>query len=316
MMLQTAQALLDSLSAEARTKLQFPFGDEERFNWFYTPVLRQGLTLKEMTIEQRRVVHALLRTALSSTGYLKATTIMQLDEVLQVMEPDNPERDPERYYLMIFGMPSDTSPWGWRIEGHHLSLNFTVVANDLVTVTPAFWGANPAEVRIGPHCGLRTLSTEEELARDLLGMLDDQQQARAIINVTAPADLITGNQRIARLATLEGLATGKMTAKQCDALLRIISEYTNNLDQQQVEAQLKRIHDVGIEQLHFAWAGGRLRGEPHYYRIHGPTLLIEYDNTQNEANHIHTVWRDLEYDWGGDVLAQHYAESEHHHTRS
>jgi hypothetical protein len=267
-----------------------------------------------MTTAQRRALHALLREALSSAGYLKATGIMQLETVLRALEHDNPQRDPEAYYLTIFGTPAYDRPWGWRIEGHHVSLNFTVASDTGVAATPAFLGANPAEVPSGPYMGWRVLGAEEDLGRRLLGALDETQRPRAIIATTAPQDIITGADRIARLAQFEGVPAAEMSGLQRELLLQLIREYTQNLTPALAQTQLDKIMRTGLERLHFAWAGSLSPGQGHYYRIHGPTTLIEYDNTQNTANHIHTVWRDLEDDWGGDVLAQHYAESAHHRT--
>ena len=313
-MITATQALLDLLDAPAREQAQLPFGSEERFNWAYVPQDRHGLPLHAMTIDQRRALHVLLRSVLSSAGYLKATGIMHLEEVLCALEQNNPQRDPERYYLTVFGTPSHDAPWGWRLEGHHLSLNFTAGSNLRVATTPAFLGTNPAEVPSGPRSGWRVLGQEEDLARELLGMLDDTQRTQALIAATAPRDIITGTDRTVRLGRFEGLPAAGMTTAQRNVLLRLLTEYTHNLMEELAQVQFDRITRAGIEQLHFAWAGSARRGEGHYYRIHGPTTLIEYDNTQNAANHVHTVWRDLEGDWGNDLLAQHYAESAHHQS--
>ena len=313
-MFPAAQALLDLLDPAARLQIQFPFESSERFNWSYVPQARRGLPIQAMTLVQRRALHALLRDALSSAGYLKATGIMQLETVLRALEHDNPQRDPEAYYLTIFGTPAHNRPWGWRIEGHHVSLNFTVASDTGVATTPAFLGANPAEVPSGPYTGWRVLGAEEDLGRQLLGALNEMQRAQAIIATSAPQDIITGADRIARLARFEGVPAGEMSGLQRELLLQLIQEYTHNLTPALAQTKLDKIMHVGLERLHFAWAGSLSPGQGHYYRIHGPTTLIEYDNTQNAANHVHTVWRDLEDDWGGDVLAQHYAESAHHRT--
>ena len=313
-MFPAAQALLDLLDPAARLQIQFPFESSERFNWSYVPQARRGLPVHAMTTAQRRALHALLREALSSAGYLKATGIMQLETVLRALEHDNPQRDPEGYYLTIFGTPAQARPWAWRIEGHHVSLNFTVASDTGVATTPAFLGANPAEVPSGPYMGWRVLGAEEDLGRRLLGALDETQRPQAIIATTAPQDIITGADRIARLARFEGVPATEMSGLQRELLLQLIREYTHNLTPALAQTQLDKIMRGGLERLHFAWAGSLSPGQGHYYRIHGPTTLIEYDNTQNAANHVHTVWRDLEDDWGGDVLAQHYAESAHHRT--
>jgi hypothetical protein len=258
-----------------------------------------------MTTGQRDAALRLLHAATSSQGYLKATGVMHLEGVLAVLEGSPDRRDPENYHFWVFGTPSPDGPWGWRFEGHHVSLNFT--SADGVTVsTPSFIGANPARVPSGPFAGWRLLAGEEDLARALVRSLDDGQRDRAIISATAPRDIITGNDRRASLERTEGLPFAAMTGPQRELLLRLLAEYVDNADPAIARPRLARIQEVGLDRLHFAWAGGLEPGDPHYYRIHGPTILIEYDNTQNDANHIHSVWRDLENDFGDDLLRRHY----------
>lgn len=311
-LLEAAQGFLASLDDAGRAKAVIPLASDERFNWNYVPMVRQGLPLKEMTLEQRRAAHDLLRSILSSRGYLKATSIMQLEDILKVLENDTPagRRDRELYYFAIFGTPSATEPWGWRIEGHHLSLNYTSTGNE-ISVTPSFFGSNPAEVRTGPMMGLRVLGTEEDIGRDLIRSLDPQQRARAIIMERAPNDLVTTNSRRVDLGNPAGLPASAMTEAQRAILMKLIDEYAHNLRPDLAEAHLDRIRAAGIDQLHFAWAGGIERGQPHYYRVHGPNVLFEYDNTQNGANHVHSVWRDLENDFGDDLLRRHYEMHPH-----
>lgn len=318
-MVVAAQEFLEALSPELRVRAVFPFESEDRFRWHFVPhemFPRRGVNIKEMKAEQRRAAHALLRSALSSQGYLKATSIMHLEEILREIEKSTGtgrfNRDPELYWFMIFGTPSTKAPWGWRVEGHHLSLNFSSVTNELIATTPTFMGSNPAEVPRGPHVGWRILAAEEDLARALLASLDENQRAQAIIDTTAPADIITGNSRKASLEKPVGLPVSKMTETQRSLLLRLMVEYIQNMRQDLAHQQLEKIKNAGIEKIHFAWAGSLTRGEGHYYRIHGPTFLIEYDNTQNNANHIHTVLRDFEDDFGVDLLSKHYQESTHH----
>jgi hypothetical protein len=239
---------------------------------------------------------------------------MELERTLRRLEkrpPNDEYRDPERYYLAIFGTPSEKSPWGWRFEGHHVSLNFSSVTGKLA-VTPAFLGTNPARVPEGPTKGLRVLAQEEDLARRLLTGLNAQQRRQAIIDEEAPADIITGNQRTVSLARFEGLAYADMTADQRFLLEQLIRVYLDNMKPRIAQHQWQRMEDAGLDKLHFAWAGSAEPGQAHYYRIHGPTFLVEYDNTQNNANHIHTVWRDPANDFGRDLLRDHY-ENGHSH---
>lgn len=331
-MTAAARNFLNTLSPELRAKAVFPFKNEERFRWHYFPTsvlpvsvqplsfARKGVRLKEMTKEQRVAAHSLLQSALSTQGYLKAASIIHLEEVLRDLEISQGGdaktvaliRDSENYSLTIFGTPSKDEVWGWRFEGHHLSLNFSSISSELVAVTPAFMGANPALVSSGTHAGSRILAAEEDIARELLAKLDIKQSSQAIIAATAPDNIITENSRKAILKEFAGLPALKMNAAQRDLLMRLIEEYVNNMRPDFARPQLKRIQSAGVEKIHFAWAGGVERGQPHYYRLHSPVLLIEYDNTQNNANHIHSVCRDLENDFGEDMLLKHYKESNHH----
>jgi len=310
-MAKAADAFLITLEDEQRDVATFPFDDEERYNFHYTPVDRLGLPLKDMSLEQRRAAHALLRTALSARGYLKATSVMQLEQVLNEIEQPGWTRDRALYYLSVFGTPAEGEPWGWRFEGHHLSLNYTSVTNEVTATTPAFFGANPAEVRTGPTAGLRVLGAEEDLGRRLVIVLDADQRSRAILTETAPREVITGNDREVSLESFEGLPAADMSEAQRDLLWQVVQQYTHNMRPDLADGQLKKIEDAGFENLHFAWAGSLEPGEGHYYRVHGPTVLIEFDNTQGDANHIHSVWRDLTDDFGEDLLRRHYEEHEH-----
>ena len=309
-----AEAFLATLSESGRAKAERPLDDQARFEWFFTPVERSGLPLREMTLEQRLAALALLQSATSSQGYLKATGVMHLEQILGQIENRPDRRDPENYHFWVFGTPSDTTPWGWRFEGHHISLNFTS-ADGLTVSTPSFIGANPARVRTGAYAGWRLLANEEDIARALMASLTPEQRQRAIISDTAPRDIITGNQREVSLQRMEGLPASEMTADQLMLLRRLLAEYVGNAEPGIAESRYARIEEAGIGRLHFAWAGGLDVGGPHYYRIHGPTVLIEYDNTQSDANHIHSVWRDLENDFGEDLLRRHYesAGEEHGH---
>ena len=308
-MTQAAQHFLASLTAEQRAKAAFTFQEDERLNWHYIPKERKGLPLLEMTMAQKALAHALLSAGLSQQGYIKAVTIMSLDDVLRIMENDDGNRrNPEKYYFSVFGEPSDTGTWGFRVEGHHLSQNFTVV-NGKVADTPSFFGANPAEVREGPRKGLRTLAAEEDLGRDLMESLTPEEKKVAIVTPDAYKDILTEASRKAALAGQpSGLSAAKMTKKQFELLQTLISSYAQNVPEQLAQARMEQLKKAGTN-VFFAWAGVEERGGPHYYRIQTPTFLIEYDNTQNNANHIHSVWRDFNGDFGLDLLAEHYQAS-------
>jgi hypothetical protein len=315
-MADAAKAFLATLDAAQKAKATFPFNAEERLNWHFIPKERKGLPLKEMNPTQKKAALELLRAGLSEKGYTKAETIRRLDEVLRELERDTRGvRDSEKYYFTVFGEPSDNGTWGWRYEGHHCSQNWTLVNGRAIASSPQFFGANPAEVREGPMKGTRALAAEEDLARTLLKSLNPTQRAEAVLADKAPSDIITGAQRQAAIQEDKGIAYGKLNKEQQGMLLAIIEEYTNAQPPDLARGRLEKIRAAGLDGVKFAWMGGMERGQGHYYRVQGSTFLIEYDNTQNNANHIHAVWRDFKGDFGMDLLAIHYQESPHHATR-
>jgi uncharacterized protein DUF3500 len=308
-MAQAAIHFLDSLSPEQRAKATYKFEDDERFDWHFIPKERKGLPFMEMTAPQKHLAHALLSAGLSTTGYVKAVSIMSIEEVLRQLENATLERrNPEKYYFTVFGQPSDTGTWGYRVEGHHVSQNYTVV-NGKVIGAPSFFGSNPAEVREGPRKGLRILAAEEDRGRDLLNALDAEQKKVAIVDKTAYKDILTAASRKAALeGKASGLSAAKMNARQFEMLMALLEEYARNMPDEMAQAREEQIHKAG-KNIYFAWAGVAERGGPHYYRVQAPAFLIEYDNTQNEANHIHSVWRDYNGDFGLDLLKMHYQTS-------
>jgi hypothetical protein len=306
-----ASRFLAALPAELRTKVTKPFTDAERLRWNFVPGNYPCVQLRELDDLQRRAFHDLLRAALGSAGYLKTTQIVALEDVLRALE-QAAHRDPGRYAVALFGEPSPKLPWAFRFQGHHISWSFTCAGGKVLASTPRFLGANPAEVRSGPHAGLRVLAAEEDLARGLLASLTPAQLERAVIAKEAPRDILLGPDRKADLlGAPKGIAGAELDAPQQALLWRLIEEYARDLQPELAQAQLTRIKTAELAKVHFAWAGGRAAGEAHYYRIHGPTFVIELDNTQNDANHVHTVWRDLTRDFGADVLREHYQEEPH-----
>jgi hypothetical protein len=304
-----ANQFLDSLTPEQKEKAIFKFEDEERQNWFFTPVPRKGLQLREMTVAQQHLATALLSAGLSQQGIIKAQTIMSMEDVLRIMEKDDGERrNPGKYYFSIFGTPSEAGNWGYRVEGHHISQNYTV-ANGHVVDAPSFFGSNPGEVREGPRKGVRILGQEEDMGRALLNALDEGQKKIAIVDKEGYKEILTSNSRKAALeGQPNGLSASKMNGKQLDMLNDLLELYSDNVPEQMATARMDLVKKAG-KNVYFAWSGVAERGGPHYYRIQAPTFLVEYDNTQNNANHIHTVWRDLTNDWGADLLKQHYNTS-------
>jgi hypothetical protein len=309
LMAESANRFLASLLPDQRAKATFAFEEEERQNWHFVPIERKGLALRDMTSAQKHLATALLSAGLSQQGFFKAETVMSLEEVLRAIEHGTgPERDPEKYYISIFGTPSADGTWGYRVEGHHLSQNYTVVGGHAVS-GPSFYGANPAEVREGPRKGLRTLGAEEDLGRAVIQSLDAAQRKIAIVDPVAYKDIITFDSRQAALkGQPSGLQASKMSAKQFELLMALLEEYARNMPDQLAEAREEQIKKAGKD-IYFAWAGGTQKGDPHYYRVQTASFLIEYDDTQNNANHIHSVWRDFNGDFGVDLLKQHYESS-------
>jgi hypothetical protein len=333
-MLEAATTFLATLSPEQKKQATYPFEDPERFNWHFVPRERKGLPLKQMTPEQRKTAMELLKTGLSVQGYEKATSIIDMENVLRVIDnrpPNDTYRDPENYSFTIFGDPAPKSPWSWRIEGHHLSLQFLSLTGQVLAQTPTFFGSNPgvlkydthmADKRMGdprvenlPQKGREILKQETEKAFALLQTLTADQRKQAIIAAVAYPEIITTNKRTASLERMDGIRMGDMTADQKKLFMNLLQTYLTNYRITLAKQQMDKLQKAGLDDLRFAWAGDLTPelgdGKGWYYRIHGPTILIEYDNTQTNANHIHTVVRDLTNDWGDDLLKQHYQSVKH-----
>ena len=309
----TARTFLSTLDDSQRARASFDFDDPQRTMWAYVPQERTGLPLQAMNAGQRAAAFGVLGTGLSERGTRLAHGIIELEGTLRVLEGRllGARRDPELYYLALFSRPGGPQPWGWRFEGHHLSVNVTDLGPHGRIVAPLFMGANPARVPSGPQQGLRLLAEEEDLAFELLQMLDPRQRARATFAAQAPGDIVTGSDPVVAPMTFAGLPAAEMTTAQQRQLRRLLELYAGRMADSSARSQLDRIEQAGFGRLHFAWAGAHQPGEPHYYRIHGPTVLVEYD--KSNANHIHTVWRDLENDFGGDLLRRHYARQPQPH---
>jgi Protein of unknown function (DUF3500) len=312
-MAERVAALLESLPAEERRLAQRAFDDVERFNWHYVPRARAGLPIRAMGKRAGRALTDLLHYALSDAGFDKAKGIMGLEEPLGLIEGRPQYRDPRNYSVTVFGEPG-CGCWGWRIEGHHLSLNFTAVDEDVLAVAPAFWGSNPARVPDGyPMAGHRVLGRETDLAYGLIRGLEGASRERAIIAAGSLGNIITGPGREHLLQEREGLPLSAMPASLRDLALELLCTYARNLRGELAEREISRVREAGIEDVHFAWGGALESGRAHYWRLHGPITLIEFDNTQNNANHIHSVWHDLRHEFGGDLLRHHYEHGPHGH---
>ena len=305
-MRSSGQALIASVDASKRAKLVLAFEGEARTDWHYTPRSRVGLSFADLDAAQRDSVHKLLKTALSAVGHRKVVNIIELEVVLREIETFGFMRDPEKYFIVFFGAPDAARPWGWRFEGHHLSLNFTVRGDAAVATTPSFFGANPAEVKKGAKKGLRVLAAEEDEARKLVESLDAGQRRTAVIDTRTYGDIVTANRDKVEPLDGRGLEARAMNPQQQAQLRKLIEVYADNFEAPLRVARLERA-GRDFESVRFAWAGATERGKPHYYRVQGPAFLIEYDASQNDGNHIHTVWRDFDGDFGRDLLREHHA---------
>ncbi|QSA96577.1 DUF3500 domain-containing protein [Methylococcus sp. EFPC2] len=301
-----AEHVLATLPEPARSKALRPFDDRDRYDWHYIPRERKGVSFKDLDANGRAAVHALLKQALSAAGHAKVVNIIELELVLRELEASGPIRDPERYHLTIYGTPDPKAAWGWRFEGHHLSLNFTLAGDRLAVDTPSFFGANPATVRQGPKKGLRVLADEEDEARKLLALLTPEQRATAVFSPKTYGEIVTGAAEQVTPLDPVGVAAAQLDDKQRAQLIRLIAVYADNFEPGLTAARMTRVREGGIENIRFGWAGSTERGHPHYYRVQGPLFLIEYDSTQNDGNHIHSVWRDYTGDFGRDLLRDHY----------
>jgi len=298
-MADAANRFLSALDGTQASSATFAFDSPERINWHFIPRERKGLPVKQMTPAQRALAFGLLHTGLGGTGYLKATTIMSLEQILKDLEQGKgPNRDPEMYFVTIFGKPSDSGKWGWRVEGHHLSLNFTLDGGKVVSATPAFFGANPAEVREGARKGLRTLADVEDRALRLVQALTSDQKKVAVVETAAPKDIRAANTPQPPTESAVGITYADLNDDQRAMLRTLVESYAQDMPADVARVWIDEIKQAGPEKVQFAWFGSAERTQGHAYRVQGPTFLIEFNNTQNNANHIHSVWRNMLGDFG------------------
>jgi len=305
-----ARAWLASLDDAQRRMARQPFA--ARTDWHYVPRARPGLPLRRMDAAQRDAAWRLVETALSAAGRRKAEAVPALERVLGELEDRPAYRDPDNYALAVYGEPRRDAPWAWRIEGHHLSLACTLVPGAGTAVTPAFFGANPAVVP--PHharAGDELLATERALAFELVASLAGARRERCLIAADAPRDILTGPGHERRLAQAEGVPFADLADGERGLGWRLVQAFLRHLRDDLRDREEGRIREAGLERLHFAWAGSTALGAPHYFRLHGPRTVVEYDNVQNGANHVHTVWHDPIDVFGDDRLARHHREGHH-----
>jgi hypothetical protein len=309
-----AVKFLDSLDQSQRAKTQLPFDDLSRQEWHFVPASmwpRTGIQLNELKPDQKELFFNLLRGSLSEAGYSKTRRIIELENVLKEMGGDPVMRDPEKYAIAFYGDPAKDQLWAWTFEGHHISLNFTVFGQK-VSMTPRFLGANPATIPQGKRKGERTLDKEEDLGLQLIGSMSAEQQQKAIFQKTAYAEIVTSNATEVSPLRPVGIMAKELNAEQQKVLQDLLHEYLSAMPEDLASARMQKLEKEEFDLIRFGWAGGTVMGEPHYYRIQGRTFLVEFDNTQNGANHIHTVWRDFNGDFGRDLLREHYLRADHH----
>ncbi len=303
-MATAANAFLGSLSERQAQKAKFPFASDQREAWGYVPRDRKGLPLEELNEKQTALVRALLKTALSDPGLTKVDAIIALEAFLAEIEKRPDFRNPKAYFTTVFGEPSATGTWGWRFEGHHLSLNYTIADGKAVSVTPSFFATNPGEIMIDhPMKGTRPLAAEEDLARALATTLKETGK-EVIFSEKPPGEILTSENRTVKQLEPVGIKASEMTEAQQAALMELIAEYANRHRKELAESDIAKIK-ADLENLRFGWAGGLKRGDPYYYRIQGTTFLVEVANVQNNGNHVHAVWRDSANDFGRDLLGDH-----------
>lgn len=310
-----ALTCINSLDSAQKAKSVFPFDDMSRYDWHYLPatmVARQGACLKDLNSTQKKNIYALLKSFLSDKGYTRTQDIMNNEYYLKELEPNNINRIPENYYVAFYGNPGTDSVWGWKFSGHHVALNFTIVNNQLA-FAPFFFGIYPAEIKAGQNKGRRIIKEEEDIGFKLINILTSEQKSKAIFQLKAFTDIVTTNSAQVGALKSVGILAKDLMHQQKVILNKLIVAYLSSMPSEIAEIRMKRIVSEDFNEIKFGWAGGLIPGEPHYYRIQGKTFLIEFDNTQHNANHIHTVWRDFNGDFGIDLLKEHYQNSKHHH---
>ena len=308
-----AESFLATLTPEQRGMAALPFDsdDRERFHYIPTEMFpRQGLKIEDMDETQRRAAHALLEKGLSEVGYQVAVDVMELEGILAALEQGGRlDRNPEWYYFSVFGAPGPAGAWGWRVEGHHLSLHYTIVDGQITVSTPTFLGANPATVPSGPRRGLRAMKEQEDTARALLASLNEDQRAIAVFDDVAPTNIVTGAELVVDPLEPIGVPGAALTGGQRDLLMAVIESYVGLMADDVAALRRAAVLAGGLDDVRFAWAGPAERGEVAYYRVQGPEFLIEFDNTQEDPNHIHAAYRDFDGDLGRDLLREHVARA-------
>lgn len=316
LMANSAARLLTSLTPDLREKASWGFNTEERVRWHFIPpeaFERMGVPIRDMNETQRARAHELLRSGLSQRGYMTAQEIMEAEGILGILEGEGRQfpRDPELYYVQVFGEPSTDGTWGWRWTGHHLSLQYTIVDGSVTVSSPSFFSANPAEVPSGPRVGMRPIARQEDAGRELFGSLSPAQREDAIIADEAPTNVVSPIRPQIDPLSPVGIGATELNSVQRMLLMEIIDSWIDLMNDDIASLRRSKVLNAGTDNITFAWAGGPLRGDVSYFRVQGPSFLIEFDNTQTDPNHIHAGWRDFDGDFGLDVLAEHLQTEAH-----
>jgi hypothetical protein len=304
-----AKSWIGSLNEAQKAKGVLSYDSPQRTVWVFVPLeTRKGLPLREMNADQQKLAMKVLEQAVSQSGYQAATKIMSLEEVLRKLEGPGREewRDPVKYYVTIYGSPAEDTTWGMSFEGHHLSLNFVIKGNQVIESTPQFMATNPAELKDnygeGFTKGLRVLAKEETVAFELVTSLTEEQKKQAIIAEKALAEIRGPNKPQPADEPPVGIAYSNLNDAQKQMMRDLLDAYSSKMLNDVAKERLALIEKAGWDKVHFAWAGATQPGIGHYYRVQGPTFLVEFVNTQpdaagNIANHIHCVWRDMTGDF-------------------
>ena len=311
-----AVVFINALDDWQRKKAQFEFDDSSRTRWHYLPAAsfsRPGISLAELNEKQKELLFSMLQEFLSHSGYNKTKQIISLEEVLVELGGSPRLRDREQYFTAFYGNPVKDSLWSWSFQGHHISLNFTV-SDNLISMTPRFLGANPATVPRGKRKGLRTLDREEDYGLELINSMTEKQREQAIFSSNTFYDITTTNAVEVNPPELAGIKMKDLNDSQRQILLNLIDEYLSAMPGELALKRMENLKKEEFDEIRFGWAGATKAGVAHYYRIQGKTFLVEFDNSQNGANHIHTVWRDFDGDFGRDLIRDHYRSSSHHHS--
>ena len=312
---EKAMAFVHSLTEKQKSSAQFSFEELNRYEWHYFPssmVPRDGIGVNEMDTDQKQKLYTLMQAFLSHDGYERTTNIMSFEYLLKELERANSSRIPENYFIAIYGNPGKDEPWGWKFSGHHLALNFTIV-NGVLAFAPFFFGVYPAEVKDGPKKGMRIIKEEEDLGFELVNSFSTVQKQKAIIQLRTFGDIVTTNDVKVDPLKPAGILAIDLTHEQKTVVNKLIAAYLLSMPTEIANTRMKKIALEDMNSISFGWAGATEPGKSHYYRIQGKSFLIEFDNTQNNGNHIHSVWRDFNGDYGRDLLKEHYQNSPHHH---